>query len=164
MIVCLSCSSPGNWTPSWTGWTQRRSRWRPTSTLCGVICGPRSSRSPLLILAPTRRRRRPENEHSISSTLDVAHFFLSFIRTHSCHFEGETWLFVSSLVDSNYLVLKKTDVESVFNLFQNKEENKTLIYVSTSLCQDTSVSFQLKICPRLFITVAPRIAVAGISA
>ncbi|XP_038159922.1 uncharacterized protein si:rp71-46j2.7 [Cyprinodon tularosa] len=29
---------------------------------------------------------------------------------------------------SNYLVLKKTDVESVFNLFQNREENKTLIY------------------------------------
>ncbi|XP_007555146.1 uncharacterized protein LOC103140120 isoform X1 [Poecilia formosa] len=28
---------------------------------------------------------------------------------------------------SNYLVLKKTDVESVFNLFQNKEENRTLI-------------------------------------
>ncbi|KAM4732651.1 uncharacterized protein FYW61_008349 isoform 2-T2 [Anableps anableps] len=28
---------------------------------------------------------------------------------------------------SNSLVLKKTDVESVFNLFQNKEENKTLI-------------------------------------
>ncbi|XP_054886480.1 uncharacterized protein si:rp71-46j2.7 [Poeciliopsis prolifica] len=28
---------------------------------------------------------------------------------------------------SNYLVLKKTDVESVFNIFQNKEENKTLI-------------------------------------
>lgn len=27
-------------------------------------------------------------------------------------------------------MLKKTDVESVFNIFQNSEENKTLIYVS----------------------------------
>lgn len=34
---------------------------------------------------------------------------------------------------SNYLVLKKTDVESVFNLFQNKEENKTLIYLLLAL-------------------------------
>lgn len=33
-------------------------------------------------------------------------------------------------VDSNYLVLKKTDMESVFNLFQEREENKTLVYVS----------------------------------
>lgn len=33
-------------------------------------------------------------------------------------------------VDSNHLVLKKTDMESVFNLFQEREENKTLVYVS----------------------------------
>ncbi|KAI3351641.1 hypothetical protein L3Q82_020478 [Scortum barcoo] len=35
---------------------------------------------------------------------------------------------------SNYLVLKKTDMESVFNLFQDSELNKTLVYVSISLC------------------------------
>lgn len=35
-------------------------------------------------------------------------------------------------VDSNYLVLKKTDMDSVFNLFQDREENKTLVYVSIS--------------------------------
>ncbi|XP_051276489.1 uncharacterized protein si:rp71-46j2.7 isoform X1 [Dicentrarchus labrax] len=29
---------------------------------------------------------------------------------------------------SNYLVLKKTDMESVFNIFQDSEENKTLVY------------------------------------
>ncbi|XP_019109018.2 uncharacterized protein si:rp71-46j2.7 isoform X2 [Larimichthys crocea] len=29
---------------------------------------------------------------------------------------------------SHYLVLKKTDMESVFNLFQDSEENKTLVY------------------------------------
>ncbi|XP_039976040.1 uncharacterized protein si:rp71-46j2.7 isoform X2 [Xiphias gladius] len=33
---------------------------------------------------------------------------------------------------SNYLVLKKTDVESVFNLFQDSEVNKTLVYVLLS--------------------------------
>ncbi|XP_028316182.1 uncharacterized protein LOC114471539 [Gouania willdenowi] len=30
---------------------------------------------------------------------------------------------------SNFLVLKKTDVESVFNLFQDREENKALVYM-----------------------------------
>lgn len=34
-----------------------------------------------------------------------------------------------SSVDSNYLVLKKTDVESIFNILQNSEENKILLYV-----------------------------------
>ncbi|CAN9515099.1 unnamed protein product [Ophioblennius macclurei] len=33
---------------------------------------------------------------------------------------------------SNYLVLKKTDVESVFNLFQDRTENKTLVYILLS--------------------------------
>ncbi|XP_022615981.1 uncharacterized protein LOC111232649 [Seriola dumerili] len=33
---------------------------------------------------------------------------------------------------SNYLVLKKTDMESVFNLFQDSEENKTLVYMLLS--------------------------------
>ncbi|XP_053179618.1 uncharacterized protein si:rp71-46j2.7 [Scomber japonicus] len=33
---------------------------------------------------------------------------------------------------SNYLVLKKTDMESVFNLLQNSEENKTLVYMLLS--------------------------------
>ncbi|XP_013126835.1 uncharacterized protein si:rp71-46j2.7 isoform X2 [Oreochromis niloticus] len=33
---------------------------------------------------------------------------------------------------SNVLVLKKTDVESVFNLFQDREENKTLVYMLLS--------------------------------
>ncbi|XP_070770031.1 uncharacterized protein [Enoplosus armatus] len=33
---------------------------------------------------------------------------------------------------SNYLVLKKTDMESVFNLFQDSEENKTLVYLLLS--------------------------------
>lgn len=35
-------------------------------------------------------------------------------------------------LDSSYIILKKTDMESVFNLFQNCEENKTLVYVSIS--------------------------------
>ncbi|XP_068571101.1 sorting nexin-25 [Cebidichthys violaceus] len=33
---------------------------------------------------------------------------------------------------SNYLVLKKTDVETVFNLFQNSKENKMLVYMLLS--------------------------------
>ncbi|XP_060904327.1 uncharacterized protein si:rp71-46j2.7 isoform X2 [Labrus mixtus] len=33
---------------------------------------------------------------------------------------------------SNYLVLKKTDMESVFNLFQEREENKTLVFMLLS--------------------------------
>ncbi|XP_054453699.1 uncharacterized protein si:rp71-46j2.7 [Anoplopoma fimbria] len=33
---------------------------------------------------------------------------------------------------SNSLVLKKTDMESVFNIFQNSEENKTLVYMLLS--------------------------------
>uniref|UniRef100_UPI0037E6FD80 sorting nexin-25 n=1 Tax=Semicossyphus pulcher TaxID=241346 RepID=UPI0037E6FD80 len=33
---------------------------------------------------------------------------------------------------SNYLVLKKTDMDSVFNLFQDREENKTLVYMLLS--------------------------------
>ncbi|CAK6964629.1 uncharacterized protein si:rp71-46j2.7 [Scomber scombrus] len=33
---------------------------------------------------------------------------------------------------SNYLVLKKTDMESVFNLLQNSEENKMLVYMLLS--------------------------------
>uniref|UniRef100_A0A3P8V517 Si:rp71-46j2.7 n=1 Tax=Cynoglossus semilaevis TaxID=244447 RepID=A0A3P8V517_CYNSE len=34
--------------------------------------------------------------------------------------------------DSNYLILKKTDMESVFNLFQDGEENKKLVYIILS--------------------------------
>lgn len=41
-----------------------------------------------------------------------------------------TFVFYVLSPDSNYLILKKTDVESVFNLFQDSEENKTLVYVS----------------------------------
>ncbi|XP_074530726.1 uncharacterized protein LOC141793766 isoform X1 [Halichoeres trimaculatus] len=33
---------------------------------------------------------------------------------------------------SNYLVLKKTDMEAVFNLFQERDENKTLVYMLLS--------------------------------
>nr|XP_033487111.1 uncharacterized protein si:rp71-46j2.7 [Epinephelus lanceolatus] len=33
---------------------------------------------------------------------------------------------------SNYLILKKTDMESVFNVFQDSEENKTLVYTLLS--------------------------------
>ncbi|XP_008324943.1 uncharacterized protein LOC103390747 isoform X2 [Cynoglossus semilaevis] len=33
---------------------------------------------------------------------------------------------------SNYLILKKTDMESVFNLFQDGEENKKLVYIILS--------------------------------
>ncbi|KAF7651558.1 hypothetical protein LDENG_00109130 [Lucifuga dentata] len=33
---------------------------------------------------------------------------------------------------SRYLILKKTDMESVFNLFQDSEENKTLVYMLLS--------------------------------
>lgn len=43
------------------------------------------------------------------------------------------WFAINVLfLDSNYIILKKTDMESVFNLFQNCEENKTLVYVSIS--------------------------------
>lgn len=44
-------------------------------------------------------------------------------------------------IDSNSLVLKKTDMESVFNLFQDSEENKKLVYVSTSTCLGLFVPF-----------------------
>lgn len=37
---------------------------------------------------------------------------------------------VLSIIDSNYLILKKTDMETVFKLFQDCEENKKLVYVS----------------------------------
>ncbi|CAB1454010.1 unnamed protein product [Pleuronectes platessa] len=33
---------------------------------------------------------------------------------------------------SNYLILKKTDMESVFNIFQDREENKKLVYMLLS--------------------------------
>ncbi|KAF7228473.1 uncharacterized protein si:rp71-46j2.7 isoform X1 [Nothobranchius furzeri] len=33
---------------------------------------------------------------------------------------------------SNFLILKKTDVESVFNIFQNSEENQSLVYTLLS--------------------------------
>ncbi|XP_034454381.1 uncharacterized protein si:rp71-46j2.7 [Hippoglossus hippoglossus] len=33
---------------------------------------------------------------------------------------------------SNYLILKKTDMESVFNIFQDREENKKLVYMLIS--------------------------------
>ncbi|XP_056898288.1 uncharacterized protein si:rp71-46j2.7 isoform X2 [Takifugu flavidus] len=33
---------------------------------------------------------------------------------------------------SNYIILKKTDMETVFNIFQNCEENKTLVYMLLS--------------------------------
>lgn len=42
------------------------------------------------------------------------------------------YLYVLS-VASNYLILKKTDVESVFNIFQDCEENKKLVYVSINV-------------------------------
>lgn len=35
------------------------------------------------------------------------------------------------VLDSNSLILKKTDVETVFKIFQDTEENKKLIYVRT---------------------------------
>lgn len=41
-------------------------------------------------------------------------------------------IFLCLSADSSYLVLKKTDMDSVFNLFQEREENKTLVYVSIS--------------------------------
>lgn len=35
-------------------------------------------------------------------------------------------------VGSNYLILKKTDMESVFNLFQDCEKNKMLVHMLLS--------------------------------
>lgn len=35
------------------------------------------------------------------------------------------------VLDSNFLILKKTDVEAVFKIFQDTEENKKLVYVRT---------------------------------
>lgn len=35
------------------------------------------------------------------------------------------------VLDSNSLILKKTDVEAVFKIFQDTEENKKLVYVRT---------------------------------
>ncbi len=35
------------------------------------------------------------------------------------------------VLDSNSIFLKKTDVETVFKIFQNTEENKKLVYVRT---------------------------------
>lgn len=159
----LSCFFAGRLTLSWTSWTRRRSRWWPTSTLCAAICGRRSSRSPLLILAPTRRGRRPESELTTSSTLDVAHFFLLSIQTRSRCFGGKPDSCLLS-ADSSYLVLKKTDVESVFNIFQNQEENKTLICVSISPFLLPSFSFHCKTCPPCFSTDATRVPVEGVSA
>ncbi|PWA18790.1 hypothetical protein CCH79_00005635, partial [Gambusia affinis] len=52
---------------------------------------------------------------------------------------------------SHYLVLKKTDMESVFNIFQNREENKTLICVSISPCQLPSGYFHCKTCPPMLL-------------
>lgn len=46
-------------------------------------------------------------------------------------YKSQIYFYTLSL-DSNYLVLKKTDMESVFNLFQDRQENKTLVYVSIS--------------------------------
>lgn len=35
------------------------------------------------------------------------------------------------VLDSNSLILKKTDVEALFKIFQDTEENKKLVYVRT---------------------------------
>lgn len=50
----------------------------------------------------------------------------------SCFFVIDSLNMFCFVLDSNYIILKKTDMESVFNLFQNCEENKTLVYVSIS--------------------------------
>lgn len=68
--------------------------------------------------------------------------------------------------DSNFIVLKKTDVESVFNLFQDSEENKMLVYVSSSaltLC-DLFCFCLIYMLSFFFQTEASFIPVARISA
>lgn len=49
------------------------------------------------------------------------------------HFLNNFFILVIVVVilDSNSLILKKTDVETVFKIFQDTEENKKLIYVRT---------------------------------
>lgn len=56
-------------------------------------------------------------------------------------------------VDSNYLILKKTDMESVFNIFQDSEENKTLVYVSISLCHHVIFTFYSIYCTNFTLIV-----------
>ncbi len=57
----------------------------------------------------------------------------------SAHFIFLKWFFhlnqypviVVVVLDSNSLILKKTDVETLFKIFQDTEENKKLVYVRT---------------------------------
>lgn len=84
----------------------------------------------------------PRSEEDKNETREKAHNLISArCRTPFFAVQGNIWLFFGCKlyncdvffffpVDSNYLVLKKTDMESVFNLFQEREENKTLVYVS----------------------------------
>lgn len=125
-------SFPGKWTPSSTGWTRPKRRWPPTSTWCGRSCG-RSLPHQLLLplLAPKKRRPRPGKERTASSAPDVSpESFCVWWNYSLC-----VWLHVNVFLslDSNCIILKKTDMEAVFNLFQNCKENKTLVYVSVAV-------------------------------
>lgn len=81
----------------------------------------------------------PRTEEEKNDTRDRAHNLINArcrwhffaLEGNACSFWYLNYIFILS-VDSNYLVLKKTDVESVFNIFQDSEENKTLVYVSIS--------------------------------
>lgn len=89
----------------------------------------------------------PRTEEEKSESRERAHNLISAkCKPPLCCLGGNSFFFLQILysistvsmtffclsVDSNYLVLKKTDMDSVFNLFQDREENKTLVYVSIS--------------------------------
>ena len=91
--------------------------------------------------APPAPPAPPRTDEEKNETRDRAHHLISarcrrhlppaLIGNIIVDDASKTYLYVLS-IDSNYLILKKTDVETVFNLFQNSEENKTLVYVSIS--------------------------------
>lgn len=126
--------SPGKWTLSSERWTQHRRRWLRTSTICVANCGQSLLHQRLILLVPMRRRTRPGIERITSSMPNVTTPFCSAavdlaLSNPSEVVFGFVCFFVFA-IDSNVLFLKKTDMESVFNLFQDREENKTLVYVS----------------------------------
>ena len=77
-----------------------------------------------------RRRLRQENELNSSSIPDVWGV-LFLCQSRYCEItKGMFEAIFTVFSDSNYLILKKTDVETVFKIFQETEENKKLVYVS----------------------------------
>ena len=120
----------GKWIASWTKWTPQKHKWHPTLTLLGRSSG-------LMVLlgcrdlkGVQRRRLRQENELNSSSIPDVWGV-LFLCQSRYCEItKGMFEAIFTVFSDSNYLILKKTDVETVFKIFQETEENKKLVYVS----------------------------------